>query len=150
MRLSWIALLAASLTGYETAAAAPLAVIDNVSGQVSIQTAKGIRSANPGVPLSEGDRLAIGRGSVTVSYLSGSCRGKREIGAHTLVVISNSEGKCAKRVEGAKAQVTGPGSEFILPAVGVVAVGGGVAAGLALSGGGGSAPAIGPFLQVSP
>lgn len=150
MRTSGIALLVALLTGFEAIAAAPVAVLDSVSGQVSIQNAKGIRSVGPGTQLSEGDRLAVGQGSATVSYLSGKCKGSREVGPQTIVVISNSESQCVKRVEGAKAQMAGPGTELILPGLAVLAVGGGIAAAVVSSGGGGANPTF-PFLpQISP
>lgn len=136
MRISWIALSVALVTGSEATAAA-VAVLDNVSGQVSIQTSKGVRPVGPGTQLSEGDRLAVGRGSATVSYLNGKCKGNHEIGAQTIVVILNSESQCLKRVEGAKAQGTGLDAEAVLPGVAALAVGGGIAAGLAFGGGGG-------------
>lgn len=151
MKISQIVLsVATALLSAELAAAAPIATISKSSGQVSVQTAKGIVPASPGTQLSEGDRLAIGLGSATVSYQTGKCKGSHEIGPQSIAVISNSGDRCVKRVEGAKAQTLGPGvPDELLAPVGLLAVGGGVAAALGTSGGGGGGSGV-IFPPISP
>lgn len=130
--------VAAVLASSGLALAAPIAVLGDVTGQVSIQTSKGIVPAKPGAQLSEGDRLAVGQGTATVSYLGGKCKGAHEVGPRSIAVISSSEERCLKRLVGAKAQSLGPDIPDIVAPLVLVGVGGGLAAGLAASNSGGN------------
>ncbi|MBY6242463.1 hypothetical protein [Methylosinus sp. Sm6] len=142
--------VAAVLLSANVALAAPVAVVRETSGQVSIQTVEGIVTANRGTQLSEGDRLAVGNGSATVSYLRGKCKGEREIGPRSIAVISVSGKECSKRIEGAKAQSSDPDlSGYILPGAAILA-GGGIAAGLAASNSSNGGSAFPVVIQISP
>jgi hypothetical protein len=139
--------IAAALLSADMALAAPIAVVKESAGQASIQTVDGIVPATPGTQLSEGDRLAVGDGSVKLSYLRGKCKGVREVGPRSIAVVSTSEEQCAKRIEGAKAQSAGPNlDDYVVPGLLLVA-GGGIAGGLAASrgGGGGGGPLFAPI-----
>jgi hypothetical protein len=139
--------IVAIMLSAEVALAAPVAIVNESAGQASVQTAEGIISASPGTQLSEGDRLAVGEGSVKVSYLRGKCKGAREIGPRTIAVISASEELCSKRIEGAKAQSTDTNlPDYVAPAL-VLAIGGGIAGALAATnnvGSGSVLPLISP------
>jgi hypothetical protein len=139
--------VAAVLLSADVALAAPIAIVNESAGQASVQTAEGILPAGPGTQLSEGDRLAVGEGSVKVSYLRGKCKGVREIGPRSIAVISTSVEQCSKRIEGAKAQSTDTNlPDYVAPAL-VLAIGGGIAGAVAAtnSGGGGTTfPLISP------
>lgn len=141
--------VAAVLLSANVALAVPVAVVRETSGQVSIQTAEGIVTASRGTQLSEGDRLAVGDGSVTVFYLRGKCKGEREIGSRSIAVISVSAQECSKRIEGAKAQSVDPGlSEYVVPGLALLVGAGGLAAGVAASNsssGGSSSPLLPPI-----
>ncbi len=131
----------------DVALAAPVAVLSETSGQVSVQTSDGIVTARRGTQLSEGDRLAVGDGSAIVSFLRGKCKGDREIGARSITVISTSAKECSKRIEGAKAQSLDQNlGQWAAPAALLAA--GGIAAGIALPSNGGGGNTV--LLVISP
>lgn len=143
--------LAAVVISGDLALAAPVAILSGSTGQVSVQTSKGIVPAKAGTQLSEGDRLAVGRGSATVSYLKGKCKGGHEIGPQSIAVISVAGDQCSKRIEGAKAQSLDPNVPDYIPAGLVIIGGGALAAGLALTNGGDDNNAVFPLLPaISP
>lgn len=129
----------------DVALAAPVAVVSAASGQVSIQTSDGIVTASRGMQLSEGDRVAVGDGSATVSFLRGRCKGDHDVGPRSITVISSAAKECSKRIEGAKADLRI--EDLAAPGL-LLLAGGGLAAGLAISNTGGNLNA--PFFPISP
>jgi hypothetical protein len=158
IHLSAAAMVAVSSSAW----AAPLAVIDNASGRVSVQTSKGFAPARQGTGLSDGSRIITGpKGAAAVSFLSGKCAGKHQVPAGSIAVVSTKS--CLQVAKAVKAAdlpahmgmappppvVEAIGVDPLIIGGGAILAGGAIACAAACPGGGGTTPV--PFpLPVSP
>jgi len=107
----------------QQATADPVAVLEDASKQVALQSENGVSAASAGASLAYGDRVITGpEGNAVVSFPAGKCLGKHQVPPSTLATVS--ENTCLDFVTGAKAEL-----EWTTVAiVAGLAIGGGVLA----------------------